>query len=93
MEGKKDLIEEQEEQVTGAGPAKPSMHCSKCGSEEIRAKLRTTPDGKVIIGYHCRACGSDCSHRQASGVLTEYGLSFKRTSEPSSLQTQTQTLA
>ena len=22
---------------------------------------------------------TDCSHRQASGVLTEYGLSFKRT--------------
>ena len=59
MEGKKDLIEEQEEQVSGAGLAKPSLPCRKCGSEEVRVKMKTTPDGMLIVGYHCRACGYD----------------------------------
>ena len=59
MEGKKALIEEQEELVSGAGHAKHKPHCSKCGSDDVLVKTKTLSNGKVIIGYHCRTCGYD----------------------------------
>ena len=57
MEGKKELIEEQEEQVSGAGLGKQVVHCGKCGSEDVLVRVKKTPSGRIIIGYHCRACG------------------------------------